>query len=92
MFSHILIPTDGSPLSTVAMEKSMEFARDAQAQVTVLAVVEPFSGFWIAAEHLTAAHAEHQRTLGRAGSAQRHRGGDACACPRSGVPRPPSRG
>lgn len=61
MFNHILIPTDGSPLSTVAMEKSMAFARDAQAQVTVLAVIEPFSGFWIAAEHLSAAHAEHQR-------------------------------
>ena len=41
MYSHILVPTDGSPLSTVAMEKSIEFARDAGAKVTILAVTRP---------------------------------------------------
>jgi nucleotide-binding universal stress UspA family protein len=29
MYRHILIYTDGSPLSTVAVEQSMDFARDA---------------------------------------------------------------
>ena len=45
MYHHILIPTDGSPLSTVAVEHSMEFARDAGAKVTVLTVVSPFDAF-----------------------------------------------
>ena len=43
MYHHILIPTDGSPLSTVAVEHSMDFARDADAKVTVLTVVSPFA-------------------------------------------------
>jgi nucleotide-binding universal stress UspA family protein len=45
MYHHILIPTDGSPLSTVAVEHSMDFARDAEAKVTVLTVVDPFHVF-----------------------------------------------
>ena len=45
MYHHILIPTDGSPLSTVAVEHSMDFARDADAKVTVLTVVSPFDAF-----------------------------------------------
>ena len=45
MYHHILIPTDGSPLSTVAVEHSMDFARDANAKVTVLTVVSPFDAF-----------------------------------------------
>jgi nucleotide-binding universal stress UspA family protein len=42
MYGNILIPVDGSPLSTVAMEKSMDFARETGAKATVLTVVEPF--------------------------------------------------
>ncbi len=42
MFSHILIPIDGSPLSTIALEKALAFARDAEAKVTVLSVIQPF--------------------------------------------------
>lgn len=42
MFRHILIPTDGSPLSASALDKGMRFARDAGAKVTVIAVTEPF--------------------------------------------------
>ncbi|VFU09987.1 protein of unknown function [Methylocella tundrae] len=32
MYNHILIPTDGSPLSIVAMEKSIDFARETGGQ------------------------------------------------------------
>jgi len=46
MFRHILIPTDGSLLSTAAVESGVAFARDAGAQVTVLAVVEPYHVWW----------------------------------------------
>jgi nucleotide-binding universal stress UspA family protein len=42
MFTHVLIPTDGSALSAQAAERALEFARDAGAKVTVLTVVEPF--------------------------------------------------
>jgi nucleotide-binding universal stress UspA family protein len=45
MYHHILIPTDGSPLSTVAVEHALDFARDANAKVTVLTVVGPFHAF-----------------------------------------------
>lgn len=41
MFKHILIPTDGSTLPTEALEKTLDFARDIHAQVTVLALTEP---------------------------------------------------
>jgi len=39
MFRHILIPTDGSPLSASAVEKAMSFAKSVGAKVTVLTVV-----------------------------------------------------
>ncbi|MEK1889756.1 MAG: universal stress protein [Phyllobacterium sp.] len=42
MFSRILIPTDGSWLSSLAVEKGLEFARDANASVTIITVTEPF--------------------------------------------------
>jgi len=42
MFRHILIATDGSPLSQAAIEKAMDFARDAGARVTVVTATEPF--------------------------------------------------
>lgn len=45
MFKHILIPTDGSALSTMAVQKAMQFARDTNAKITVITVVEPFHVF-----------------------------------------------
>ncbi len=47
MFKHILIPTDGSLLSTQALEKALDFARESNAQVTVLAVIEPLQVFTV---------------------------------------------
>ena len=42
MYQHILIPTDGSPLSTAAVEKGISLAKSLGAKVTALTVVEPF--------------------------------------------------
>ena len=42
MFKHLLLPTDGSSLSNDAIEKGMQFARDAQAQVTGIYVMPEF--------------------------------------------------
>ena len=61
MYHHILIPTDGSPLSTVAVEHSMDFARDADAKVTVLTVVSPFRVFSADARQLADTRAEYER-------------------------------
>ena len=46
MFRHILIPTDGSLLSTAAIDSGMAFARACGARVTVLAVIEPVKAWW----------------------------------------------
>jgi nucleotide-binding universal stress UspA family protein len=61
MYSHILVPTDGSPLSTAAVEKSLAFARDAHAKVTLLSVVEPFHIFSADADQLATSRAEYDR-------------------------------
>jgi nucleotide-binding universal stress UspA family protein len=61
MYQHILIPTDGSPLSTVAVEHSMDFARDANAKVTVLTVVSPFHVFSANPDELTDTRADYER-------------------------------
>ena len=45
MYQHILVPTDGSLLSGVAIEKALDFAREVGARVTVLAATEPFHVF-----------------------------------------------
>jgi len=45
MFKHILLPTDGSPLSEVAIKKGMQFARSIGAQVTGLHVMRREKGF-----------------------------------------------
>ena len=42
MYRHILIPTDGSPLSASAVEKGIALAKTLGAKVTALTVVEPF--------------------------------------------------
>jgi nucleotide-binding universal stress UspA family protein len=42
MFKHLLVPTDGSPLSTKAAKAAVEFAQAAGARITTLSVAEPY--------------------------------------------------
>ena len=42
MFKHILLPTDGSPLSETAIERGIGLAKTLDARVTGLHVIEPF--------------------------------------------------
>jgi len=42
MFRHLLVPTDGSPLSTKAAKAAIEFAQAAGARITTLSVAEPY--------------------------------------------------
>lgn len=61
MYNHILIPTDGSPLSTVAIEKSIDFARETGAKTTVVTVVEPSHAFTSDADQLSKTRADFER-------------------------------
>ena len=45
MFKHILIPTDGSELSRIAIENGVQFARELNARITGLTVSPPFHYF-----------------------------------------------
>jgi nucleotide-binding universal stress UspA family protein len=42
MFKHILLPTDGSPVSDKAVKRGIEFAKKIKARVTALHVVPAF--------------------------------------------------
>jgi nucleotide-binding universal stress UspA family protein len=42
MFKHLLVPTDGSPLSAKAARGAVEFAKAVGARITTLSVVEPY--------------------------------------------------
>jgi nucleotide-binding universal stress UspA family protein len=53
MFKHILLPTDGSPLSEVAVKKGLQFAKSIGARVTGLYVIAPFSFLWRSDETVT---------------------------------------
>jgi nucleotide-binding universal stress UspA family protein len=59
MYHHILIPTDGSPLSAAAVEKTMAFARHAGAKVTMVTVTEPFHVFSVDPEQLSGTEPEY---------------------------------
>jgi nucleotide-binding universal stress UspA family protein len=61
MFKHILIPTDGSPLSTCALEKALDFAREIGAEATVLAIMEPMQVFTLYPSGVESAYAEYDR-------------------------------
>ena len=41
MFTHILLPTDGSPLSEAAMHKGIQFAKSINAKVTGFHAIQP---------------------------------------------------
>ncbi|MET3649173.1 universal stress protein [Phyllobacterium ifriqiyense] len=61
MFSHILIPTDGSALATLAVDKGIEFARDANAGVTVITVMEPFHIVTADPDQIRGTRAEYEK-------------------------------
>ena len=50
MFKNILIPTDGSDLAVKAVEQGVLFAKEVGAEITAVAVTEPFPSHLLAAE------------------------------------------
>jgi nucleotide-binding universal stress UspA family protein len=61
MFKHVLIPTDGSALSTSALEKALDFAHEIGAEATVLVVMEPLQVFTLNPSGMEIAYAEYNR-------------------------------
>ncbi|ASY65531.1 Universal stress protein UspA-related nucleotide-binding protein (plasmid) [Sinorhizobium sojae CCBAU 05684] len=60
MFRNILIPTDGSPLATLAVDAGIAFAKDIGAKITVFTVTEPFDLVSIDAEQLASTREQYE--------------------------------
>ncbi|MBX4995101.1 nucleotide-binding universal stress UspA family protein [Rhizobium binae] len=65
MYKHLLIPTDGSALSTAALEKSIRFASEIGAKATVLTVTQPFKVLSLTPDQLEFSHEEYDRYAGQ---------------------------
>lgn len=62
MFKHILIPTDGSRLSSHAVDQAIAFAAEPGAEVTLLAVIEPFHMLSVDTDELLDERDHYERT------------------------------
>lgn len=60
MYKHMLVPTDGSPLSTAAVEKGLAFAKEIGAKATLLTVIEPFHIISADAEQLAGTRSTYE--------------------------------
>ncbi len=60
MFRNILIPTDGSPLATLAVEAGITFAKEVDAKITVLTVMEPFHLVSLDAEQISSTRTQYE--------------------------------
>lgn len=67
MYRHILVPTDGSTLSSTAIRNAVAFARDAGAKVTVLTVMEPFQIISMDSTQLSDTKSEYEAHAKQAG-------------------------
>lgn len=61
MFTHILIPTDGSRLAEEAVDKGIALAKSCGARVTFLTVVEPFHLLSVDAVQLESTRSEYEK-------------------------------
>ena len=61
MFKHILIPTDASGLSNIAVERGLDMAKAMDARVTVLHVQTPFHVFAADTAAVTDTRPEYER-------------------------------
>lgn len=53
MFKHILIPTDGSDLSNIAITHGVKFAKEINAKITGLTVTTPYNYYAVEAVQVT---------------------------------------
>src|SRR5262245_21539031 len=72
MFKHILVPTDGSRLSEVAVRKAIEMAKESNAKLTAIHVGTPFHVLALDSAALTDTRDDYERRM-------RQRGGEILA-------------
>jgi nucleotide-binding universal stress UspA family protein len=65
MFKHVLIPTDGSPLSEAAVAKGLEFAKALGARATAVVVIEPFHLLTANVEQIESTRADYEAHAAR---------------------------
>lgn len=63
MYRHLCIPTDGSPLSELAIEQGLALAKALQARVTVLMVTQPYHLFAVSPEQLAVVRSDYERQV-----------------------------
>jgi nucleotide-binding universal stress UspA family protein len=63
MYKHLLIPTDGYPLSMEAIQHGVELAGETGAKVTALTVTEPFHVFSFGVDQLEDTRGEYHRHM-----------------------------
>ena len=84
MYKHVLIPIDGTALSEAALDKSLTFAREIGAKVTVLMTIEPAPIVMMAMVQLTEQQNRyHQHAVEQAA---RHLGEALAKAKAAGVP------
>ena len=84
MYKHILLPTDGSELSAIAVRDGLQFAKEIGARVTALHVTPPFHPTEMTPSAFTA-HIQEHDAKGKE-SAQRALGAVTEAARAAGVP------
>lgn len=62
MYTHLLLPTDGSPLSNHAIDHGVALAARLDAAVTILTVIEPFRAFNLPAELMADVRDNYERS------------------------------
>jgi nucleotide-binding universal stress UspA family protein len=70
MFKHILIPTDGSDLSNIAVANGVRFAKEIGARITGLTVTQPFH--YVAVEAMPIGDTQEQYDADMQLVAERH--------------------
>ncbi|MCD9028808.1 universal stress protein [Luteimonas sp. BDR2-5] len=74
MYTHILVPTDGSSLSNFAVDEAMAFASSVNARVTLLTVIEPFHLIAFAPEQVAETRDAYDRHARREAEQRLRRG------------------
>jgi nucleotide-binding universal stress UspA family protein len=85
MYQHILIPTDGSSLSRLAVEQGCALARALGARITLVTVTAPFTAVSVEPLYVAATSDDYDKTVGAVagkvleeGRAQAQAAGVAC--------------
>src|SRR5690606_19514530 len=70
MYTHILIPTDGSELAQKGVDHGLSLARALGSKVTIITATEPFAlpsvgvaGSWVGSSWDVAGYDDHQRKV-----------------------------